>query len=179
MSRNKHGRFQVGNIILREHTIFFLQILRTANVEDPSIECSCVPVATLTLSITSGNIYTLTKSLSLFKEHIFTGKSPFGERDDSCYQVKTSILFNNDLINGNIQIYQKQRCLIGPVFLILKILFYNCEEAALQVLMCRIPFCQKITEKSQVKYTYLPPLEKVMIVDHPDEKCQKNFSPPV
>ena len=31
---------------------------------------------------------------------LFAGESPFGERDDSCFQVKTSILFNNNLING-------------------------------------------------------------------------------
>ena len=33
---------------------------------------------------------------------IITGKSPFGERDDSCFQVKTSILYNNNPIDGNV-----------------------------------------------------------------------------
>ena len=40
-------------------------------------------------------------NISWKKSHsLFAGESPFGERDDSCFQVKTSILFNNNLING-------------------------------------------------------------------------------
>ena len=40
-------------------------------------------------------------NISWKKSHsLFAGESPFGERDDSCFQVKTSILFNNDHIDG-------------------------------------------------------------------------------
>ena len=40
-------------------------------------------------------------NISWQKSHsFFAGESPFGERDDSCFQVKTSILFNNDRIDG-------------------------------------------------------------------------------